>query len=314
MIKKTFFIILLLYLPYQTNAQCWAKVSARYLHTLAIKTDGTLWAWGRNDNGQLGIGNTIDKNVPTQVGTDTDWKEMSVGYDHILILKNNNTLWAWGNGEYGSCGDTLPVDWARFVPTQIGTATWKMVAAGFRTSFGIKPNGTLWAWGRNDLGQLGDGSTIDRRLPVQIGTADNWDSISCGRQFTVALKTDGSLWAWGDNFYGQLGNGTTTSELVPTLIPVAGCTLGNDEFGLEKNSFRIAPNPSNGTTFIEFSTNNIAPTIEIYSILGNKISSYTATSTKGSWNVDTSVMPSGIYIVVLKENGLIVSQQKLSIK
>ena len=280
----------------------------------AIKNNGTLWCWGSNLSSMLGDNLISSVFFPTQHNTATDWKEMSVGYDHMLILKTNNTLWAWGNGEYGSCGDTFPVTYNRYEPTQIGTDTWKMVAAGFRTSFGIKPNGTLWAWGRNDLGQLGDGSTIDRRLPVQIGTANNWDSISCGRQFTVALKTDGSLWAWGDNFYGQLGNGTTTSELLPTLIPVAGCTLGNDEFGLEKNSFSIAPNPSNGITIIEFSTNSTPPTIEIYSILGNKISSYTATSTKGSWNVDTSVMPSGIYIVVLKENGLIVSQQKLSIK
>ena len=88
MIKKTFFIILLLYLPYQTNAQCWAKVSARYLHTLAIKTDGTLWAWGRNDNGQLGIGNTIDKNVPTQVGTDTDWKEIDSGVNYQSLTRS----------------------------------------------------------------------------------------------------------------------------------------------------------------------------------------------------------------------------------
>ena len=277
----------------------------------AIKNNGTLWCWGSNLSSMLGGTQLFVNMFPTQHNSDTDWKEMSAGYDHMLILKTNNTLWAWGNGEYGSCGDTLPVDWARFVPVQIGTSTWKTVSAGNRTSFGIKTDGTLWAWGYNNAGQLGNGNTTDQRLPVQIGTANNWASISAGQQHIVAQKIDGSLWAWGNNDAGQLGNGTTTNELLPTLIPVAGCTLGNDEFGLEINNFSIAPNPSNGITIIEFSTNSTAPTMEVYSILGNKISSYTATSTKGSWNVDTSVMPSGIYIIVMKVDGLIVSQEKL---
>ncbi len=280
----------------------------------ALKNNGTLWCWGSNLSSMLGGTQLFERMFPIQHNSDTDWKEMSVGYDHILILKTNNTLWAWGNGEYGSCGDTLPVDWARFVPVQIGTSTWKTVSAGFRTSFGIKTDGTLWAWGRNDLGQLGDGSTIDRRLPIQIGTDNNWDTVSCGRQFTVALKTNGSLWAWGDNFYGQLGNGTTTNELTPTLIQVAGCTLGNDEFGLEKNSFSIAPNPGKEEVTIKYFSLATAPTIEIVSILGKIVGNYNATTTTGEWILDTSSLPSGVYIVVMKENNSVVSQRKLVVE
>ena len=280
----------------------------------AIKNNGTLWCWGSNLSSMLGGTQLFERMFPTQHNPDTDWKEMSAGYDHMLILKTNNTLWAWGNGEYGSCGDTLPVDWARFVPIQIGTSTWKTVSAGNRTSFGIKTDGTLWAWGYNNAGQLGNGNTVDQRLPVQIGTANNWATISAGQQHIMAQKTDGSLWAWGNNDAGQLGNGTTTNELVPTLIPVTGCTLGNDEFGLETSKFSIAPNPSKEEVTIKYSSLSTAPTIEIVSILGKIVGNYNAKTTSGEWNVDTSSLPSGIYIVVMKENNSVVSQKKLVVE
>ncbi len=280
----------------------------------AIKNNGTLWCWGSNLSSMLGGTQLFERMFPTQHNPDTDWKEMSAGYDHMLILKTNNTLWAWENGEYGSCGDTLPVDWARFVPIQIGTSTWKTVSAGNRTSFGIKTDGTLWAWGYNNAGQLGNGNTVDQRLPVQIGTANNWATISAGQQHIMAQKTDGSLWAWGNNDAGQLGNGTTTNELVPTLIPVTGCTLGNDEFGLETSKFSIAPNPSKEEVTIKYSSLSTAPTIEIVSILGKIVGNYNAKTTSGEWNVDTSSLPSGIYIVVMKENNSVVSQKKLVVE
>ena len=280
----------------------------------AIKNNGTLWCWGSNLSSMLGS-NTISVIMyPTQHNPDSDWKTMSAGYDHMLILKNNNTLWAWGNGEYGSCGDTFPVVFNRYQPTQIGTATWKTVVAGFRTSFGIKTDGTLWAWGRNDVGQLGNGNTIDQRLPVQIGTDNNWDVISSGQQHVIALKTDGSLWAWGNNDVGQLGDGTTTSQLLPTYIPLAGCTLSNDTFNLEKNSLTIAPNPANDNALINYESKTTAPTLEIYSILGKQITIYKATTLSGSWKIDTTAMPSGVYIVVMKENNTTISQQKLIVE
>ena len=112
-------------------------------------------------------------------------------------------------GALGFGLNTVP----RISPSQIGTDTdWQSVSVGNNNSFGIKTNGTLWAWGQNDYGQLGDGTTADKGYPVQIGTDTNWASVSAGTYHTVALKTDGSLWFWGDSSTGQHGNGTYTGS------------------------------------------------------------------------------------------------------
>ena len=211
----------MLYLPYQTNAQCWAKVSARYLHTLAIKTDGTLWAWGRNDNGQLGIGNTIDKNVPTQVGTDTDWKEIDSGGTNSMAQKVNGTLWAWGSNDYGQVGNgTFGFQNYVNVPTQIGTASdWINFDCAADHSYAIKSNGTLWGWGNNNsqsYSQLGTGDTTPHYTPFQIGTDTDWIEVSGNTYYALAIKSNHTLWGWGNNTFGALAIGLVNSQ---TIIP-----------------------------------------------------------------------------------------------
>ncbi len=144
----------------------WEVVAAGFAHTVAIKTDGTLWAWGYNEYGQLGDGTWEDKNTPTQIGTDTDWEAVAAGDYHSLALKTDGTLWVWGNNGYGQLGDGTTVN--KNIPTRIGIDTdWSAIAAGFYHTIALKSDDTLWAWGYNNYGQLGDG-TAWKDSPVQI--------------------------------------------------------------------------------------------------------------------------------------------------
>jgi alpha-tubulin suppressor-like RCC1 family protein len=277
---------------------------------MAIKNNGTLWGWGNNNStGLLGPSTLSGRPTPTQLGTATDWATMSLGWLHILALKTNSTLWSWGGGGQGQTGDNLSPAYFRDTPMQIGTSTWLKVAAGFQSSYGIKSDGTLWAWGLNDAGQLGDGTTVNRMQPIQIGTDNDWAEVAGGYQHAVAIKTNGALWAWGSNIYGQLGNGTTTATIVPTAIPVAGCALGVD--GFEKEEFVLAPNPAKNMVNIVFTATSSDTALEIYDLTGRLIANYASQEPKGEWNLSLDNFAAGIYVVVLKEQGQIILQKKL---
>lgn len=199
-------------------ASNWQSISLGGEFTLAIKTNGTLWAWGRNNVGQLGDGTQISRSVPVQIGTDTDWQSISAGGSHSMAIKTNGTLWAWGSNSSGRLGLGAPAMIQR-VPVQVGTlSSWQSVCASLWHTHAIQTNGTLWAWGGNSFGQLGDGTTTNSSSPIQIGTAMDWASVSSADAHTLALKTTGTLWAWGNNQYGELGNGSTINSTVPVQV------------------------------------------------------------------------------------------------
>lgn len=215
---KLFFLLLFALLNTQINAQCWQSISTGGYHTAVIKTDGSLWAWGRNTFGQLGDGKTINKYIPTQIDSFTDWQSVYAGDNFTCGIKKDGTLWAWGSNYYGQFGNGTTIN--QLTPTQIGVETnWKSVSAGgMMHTLAIKENGTLWAWGSNSFGELGDGTFVSKNSPVQIGVSADWKSVSGGSYYTVALKLDGTIWAWGSNNYGQLGDGTIINKNSPIQI------------------------------------------------------------------------------------------------
>lgn len=198
----------------------WAKVSAGTSHSVGIKTDGTLWAWGSNSNGRLGDGTTTTRTSPVQIGSDNTWIQVEAYATHTVGLKNNGTLWSWGDNSQGQLG--LGNTTQRTSPTQIGSGTnWSKISTtgdGETFTLAIKNDGTLWAWGQNTNGCLGDGTTTQRTSPIQIGTDTDWKLVTTGASFTCAIKSNGTRWAWGTNSSGQYGDGTTTSSLTPVQI------------------------------------------------------------------------------------------------
>ncbi len=214
-------------------------------HSLALKSDGTLWAWGRNGNGQLGDGTMVDKNTPVRIGF--GYAAIAGGGISSFALKKDGTIWGWGYGWMNHTRFLTPVKlssgyytaiaagsdgflsflalksdgtiWSRGPNefSQLGDGSgYTMISAGLDHYLALKIDGTLWAWGNNYFGQLGDGTLIDKNLPVMIDSG--YATISAGGQHSLALKTDGTLWAWGANFWGQLGDGTYENKNTPVQI------------------------------------------------------------------------------------------------
>ncbi len=220
-------------------AQCYTTIKTTASTTIGLHTDGSLWGWGVNQSGSLGLGlgidsfNTIFPN--TQIGTNTDWSPKYSMKQHVLAIKNNGTLWAWGFNFDGQCGNgTSGQQNYVLAPQQIDTATWQDVATGLVYSLGVRTDGTLWAWGDNEKGQLGNGTTTDSNVPIQIGTDNNWSKVFTQSTTSFAIKTDGSLWSWGisafvlgrtDENYtvpGQVGTDTNWDLVAPSEISIMG--------------------------------------------------------------------------------------------
>ncbi|UCB47451.1 MAG: RCC1 repeat-containing protein [Spirochaetota bacterium] len=213
-------------------------VSAADEHTVALKNGGTVWAWGRNNTGQLGDNTNIpgtDSDTPVQVtgedgeGVLTDVIAIGAGggqsASYTVAIEQDGTAWAWGVNSYGQLGNgnnptgsDTPFKVAGYEGqgnlsgiVALGTGLWHTVS--------LMEDGTIWTWGRNDSGELGDGSTTTRYTPITITSAVG---ISAGTRHTAALLDDGTLRTWGYNEYGQLGDGTTNDSLIPVTVTTDG--------------------------------------------------------------------------------------------
>ena len=226
------FLFSVLVFNQSVSAQCWSKIASSEGHTLAIKTDGSLWAWGSNFYGQLGTGDLTDRHFPVRIGTATNWTDISAGFTVSMARRSDGSLWTWGTNFFGQLGNGTNT--ASSVPQALPGTDWAAISAGYEHCLAVKTDGTLWAWGVNNFYQLGVGSIVDYNIPVQVGTANDWLKPHAGSENQAALKTDGTLWVWGTNLSGQLGLGH--ANLVTTPV----------QMGTDNNWAQM----SNGSTFM----------------------------------------------------------------
>ncbi|MCM8768306.1 MAG: FG-GAP-like repeat-containing protein [Candidatus Omnitrophica bacterium] len=204
------------------------RVAAGYSHSLAISQDGSLWVWGDNSFGQLGIGHKTPSMYPVKVKTLSDIKGISAGGtgvlgNHSLAVKSDGTVWAWGANSKGQLGDGTNTE--KTEPVQVkgsgGTgflSNIRQVAAGGRHSLALDKDGTVWAWGDNTYGQLGNGTNEGSLYPIAVFGLPAIKAIACGQRHSLAIDEDGRVWVWGDNGCGQLGNGTQVSSNIPIRL------------------------------------------------------------------------------------------------
>lgn len=201
----------------------WASiVPGEGSQTCGIRTDGQLWCWGYNGQGQLGDGTTTSRSHPVAVGTRAGWSSVAPGLSHTCALRDDGTAWCWGFNATGQLGDGSTAQ--RLVPVQVGRASnWTAIGTGSSHTCALKGDGTAWCWGSNSFGKLGNGhhGRTFSPIPVKVRTTSTWSSLDVGNQHTCAVGSDASAWCWGSNVSGQLGIGSfgrRNSSDVPARI------------------------------------------------------------------------------------------------
>jgi alpha-tubulin suppressor-like RCC1 family protein/HEAT repeat protein len=195
-------------------------ISCSVATTCALRADGTVWCWGSGGDGQMGNGSASSSALPVQVkspdgkGFFTDAVAVAAGHTHCIALRKDGTVWVWGLNDRGQLGNGSKVEKSA-LPVQVRTPDGKGslddatgIAAGVGHCLALRKDGTVLAWGENVVGQVGDGTTTDRFLPVKVDVPEEVVSVGAGWHFSFAVCKDGSLWGWGYNIFGQLGDGT----------------------------------------------------------------------------------------------------------
>lgn len=211
-----------IYTPTKVDDAKWAVVKGRSTTIVGIHTDGTLWAWGKNLTGQLGIGADSEMKecamAPEKV-SDERWIDCASGYYHSTAVKADGTLWAWGDNSQNQVNSSTTTIFT--TPQQVGEDTdWTQVQAGLKMSAALKADGTLWTWGNNEesaLGRAVEGKTDGKPMKA----FDKVLSYSVGDMHVLVIKDDYTLWGWGYNLHGELANGTNRNIDTPTQIGTA---------------------------------------------------------------------------------------------
>jgi len=262
----------------------WSKIASNGYYTAAIKTDGTLWTWGKNNNGQLGDNTITHRSSPIQtVAGGTNWTQVSCGYNFTAATKTDGTLWAWGLNGYGQLGDNTIANKSSPVQTIAGGTNWSKISSNGYYTAAIKKDGTLWMWGRNFFGNLGDNTIANKSSPIQtIAGGTNWSFAACGYHHTIAIY---------ENTANQLGVNTqplagynSNQLLVQPKINI------NDSVG---SVVRIAANSV--SVAVQSGTATLSGTTTVTAVDG--IATFTDLVLTGSGNVTLRFTSSGLTLV-----------------
>jgi len=211
-------------------------ISAGLNHTIALRSDSTVWTWGDNSAGQLGDGTTQYKGMPRQLGNLGNIISIAAGTYDSFALQDNGTLWGWGQNDIGQLGiGRTSYDQPNAVQSPVRVDSLPNIASAVVSdsfSAAIANDGSVWSWGNNSDGQLGDGTRTSRATPVQVTGLNGVSAIAVADDFVVTVKNDGTVWSWGANWPGQLGDGTTTSRTTPVQVTGlnggSAIAVGND--------------------------------------------------------------------------------------
>lgn len=218
-------------------------ISAGSKHSLALKEDGTVWAWGYNSDGELGIGTDEDSNVPVQVEGLDSVVGISAGYFHNMAVKSDGTVWVWGDNTYSQLGNATNGENSTVPRKEDGVSGVVSISGGARHSIVLESNGTVWSWGYNNYGQLGNGKNSEAYEPVQVVDIPKISAIATHGYHSLAAESNGTVWAWGNNESGQLGDGSTYHNSI--AMEVKSFSLLEDS---ESSSSSSNTNTSNSTT------------------------------------------------------------------
>ena len=209
--------------PVQVSGTQWSKFAMGGFHTLASKTDGTLWTWGDNGSGRLGNNEGPGSNYssPIQIPGTTWTGNIAAGYTYSYAIKTDGTLWGWGTGDKGELGQNANGSGSRrSSPVQVPGTTWSALTTKTVSAvFALKTDGTLWSWGYGGQGKLGQNSQTNYSSPVQIPGTTWTSKMSSGHSHFHCIKTDGTLWAIGEADHGQIGDNSNVSKSSPVQIP-----------------------------------------------------------------------------------------------
>ncbi|MCT4565099.1 MAG: hypothetical protein N4A68_12415 [Maledivibacter sp.] len=226
-------------------------VAAGWGHSIALKEDGTVWTWGKNSGGQLGDGTTVNRSIPQEVRRLWEIKAVAAGMNHSIALREDGTVWTWGDNRNGQLGDGTTID--RSSPIRVkNLSEVKAIAVGAGGHcIALREDGTVWTWGDNREGQLGDETMTHRSVPVKVRGLSEIKEVAGGWKHSIALREDGTVWTWGNNNYGQLGDGCLFGTSKPILVIYPALAI-------------IPISPQNGELFTKY-VNEFKPTISIIS-------------------------------------------------
>lgn len=271
------------------------QIEASNYSVYALKSDGTVWAWGENVEKQLGDGTEINRLTPIQIPGLTDIENITAGTACAYAIKSDGTVWGWGANDYGKLG-TGASDLTYSTPVQMVDVEGAVAAAAGQHFVMILTNeGAVFTCGNNSDGQLGDGTVENKSTAIGLVGLDGIIEIAAGGKTAVVLDNDGNIYAWGDNMVGQIGDGTLSDKWTPTPVTSAcSMLLATSDLAESQSGFDVYPNPVDDYLFVQHTDAN-NHTLQLIDINGKIISSIISNNSTNK--IDVFNLPAGIYLL-----------------